>query len=74
MDISQKSTEHPGYNPQNSRRLINPRVQSEDASIPLGRKKKAILGGRGREGPGWEVTGRGKGEYDLVLGKIGLKP
>jgi hypothetical protein len=27
---------------------------SKDASIPLGRKKKAIMGGRGKEGSGWE--------------------
>ena len=27
---------------------------SEDVSIPLTREKKAIMGGRGREAPGWE--------------------
>ena len=27
---------------------------SEDASIPLGRKQKAIKGSRGRERTGWE--------------------
>ena len=27
---------------------------SEDTSIPLGREKKTIMGGREREGSGWE--------------------
>ena len=31
---------------------------SEDASVPLGREKKAIMGGRGGERPEW---GRGQG-------------
>jgi hypothetical protein len=35
---------------------------SENASIPLGRRKKAIIGGRGRKG------GRGEGEHGQVLG------
>jgi hypothetical protein len=30
---------------------------SEDASIPLERKKKAVTGVRGTEGPGWERGG-----------------
>jgi hypothetical protein len=28
--------------------------QNMDMSIPLGREKKALTAGRGREGPGWE--------------------
>jgi hypothetical protein len=36
-----------------------PKGQSEDASIPLRRKKKLIMGGRGREGPGWEMGREG---------------
>jgi hypothetical protein len=44
VDISQKSIEYPGYNPQNTRKLTSQRAQSEDASIPLGREKKAITG------------------------------
>jgi hypothetical protein len=40
---------------------------SEDASIPLGREKKAVtVVGRGKEGPGWK--GEGKGKHDQVLG------
>jgi hypothetical protein len=35
---------------------------SEDASIPLGREKKAISGDRGREGPGWEKRQGGEKE------------
>jgi hypothetical protein len=33
---------------------------SEDASITLGRKKKVITRGRGREQAGWEWGGGGK--------------
>jgi hypothetical protein len=41
---------------------------NEDASIPLGREKKAIRGGRGRKGPECEREGRGgKGEHYQVL-------
>jgi hypothetical protein len=42
---------------------------SEDASIPLGREKKAITGQVVEEGS-WvgKGTGRGKGEHDQVLG------
>ena len=43
---------------------------SEDASIPLGREKKAITGER-REGGTWvgKEIGRRRGEYDQVLGQ-----
>jgi hypothetical protein len=48
---------------------------SEDASVPLGREKKAITNGEGgREGGTWEgkwigwETVWGRGEPDLVLG------
>ena len=34
--------------------------QIVDASIPLRRGNKIIMGGRGREGPGWERRGGGK--------------
>jgi hypothetical protein len=48
---------------------------SEDASIPLGRKKKAIMVDRGREEGIWvgEAKGRGKGEHDQVLGVWGKR-
>jgi hypothetical protein len=33
---------------------------SEDASIPLRLGNKIVMGGRGKEGPGWERRGRGE--------------
>ena len=44
---------------------------SEDASIPLGKEKKAITGTE--EGETWEGKGtwRGKGELDKVLVGVG---
>jgi hypothetical protein len=42
---------------------------SEDASIPLEREKKKIMGGRGREGPGWKT--RWDGEKGNVIGYRG---
>jgi len=33
---------------------------SEDASVPLSRRNKIIMGDRGRERPGWEMGGGGK--------------
>ena len=52
---------------------------SEDASVPHGREKKAIIGGEGgREGGTWERKWAGeecRGGPDLVLGEgKGLKP
>jgi hypothetical protein len=35
-------------------KVNKPKGPSENASIPLRRKKKAITVGRGREGSGWE--------------------
>jgi hypothetical protein len=40
---------------------------SKDASRPLGREKKAITGGRGRETCVGEGRGKGIGEHDQVL-------
>ena len=37
----------------------------EDASIPLGREKKTITGGRGREGPVWE-RGQGGEKWNMI--------
>jgi hypothetical protein len=65
VNISQKAkqnktkqnnpTEYPGYNPLNSWRLTRQRAQakSKDASIPLGREKKAVTG--------WAGSSRGRG-------------
>jgi hypothetical protein len=41
VDISPQSSEYPEYKPQNLKRLAS---RSKDASIPLGREKKAIMG------------------------------
>ena len=41
---------------------------SEDASIPLRRGNKIIMGGRGREGPGWERGQGGKGGPESGIG------
>jgi hypothetical protein len=49
---SKESTNYRGYNPQNARRFYKQKGQSEDASIPLGKEKKSIKGGKVREGPG----------------------
>jgi hypothetical protein len=38
---------------------------SEDASIPLRREKKAMMGGRGREQSEWE-RGEGKGKGSMI--------
>ena len=38
---------------------------SKDASIPLGREQKAITGGGGREGSGWE-RGQGEEEWKMI--------
>jgi hypothetical protein len=51
--LPKKSTEYPGYNPQNSKKFDKLKGPNEDASIPLGREKKAISWGRReREGHG----------------------
>lgn len=48
---------------------------SEDASVPLGREKKATTRGGGRNRGGKEDGDEGRGEHDLVLnGGKGLKP
>jgi hypothetical protein len=47
---------------------------SKDVSVTLGREKKAITGGRGRERTGWDRIGGGeKGEHNQVLGVVRSK-
>jgi hypothetical protein len=41
-------------------KVNKPKGPNDDASIPLGREKKAITGGRGRKGSGWETGVGGK--------------
>ena len=48
---------------------------SEDASIPLRRGNKIIMGGRGREEPGWKRGGIGEvGRSIRYGGETGEKP
>ena len=47
---------------------------SEDASIPLRRENKIIMGGRGSEELGWKTGGRGERMRDLVWGETGQRP
>jgi hypothetical protein len=50
------------------KKVSKPKGPSEDASIPLGREKKAIMGGRGERDLDGRGEGKEKGEYDQVLG------
>jgi hypothetical protein len=70
VNVNHKSTEYLRYNPQNSRRLTSRRVQVRMFKFHLGREKKAVTGGRGKERGIWVGKGRGrvKGEGDQVWG------
>ena len=50
------------------KKVKNQKGPSEDASIPLGREKKTIRGGRGRERPRWKRGNRGENGNNKVLG------
>jgi hypothetical protein len=52
------------------------KVPSEDASVALEMERKAIMEGRWKEGPGWEMVGRGeKGNMIRYWGReTGMKP
>ena len=41
---------------------------SEEASVPLGKEKKAITRGEGGRDLGGKWDGEGRGEHDLILG------
>jgi hypothetical protein len=47
------------------KKVNKPKGPSEDASIPLGREKKAITEGTGKEGSGWE-RGRGGEKENMI--------
>jgi len=66
VDISQKKYRIPRIQSTELKKVNKPKDPSEDALIPLGREKKAVTG-RGREGPGWERTGRGRREHDQIF-------
>jgi hypothetical protein len=59
------------------KKVNKPKGPSENTSIPLGREKKAIMVGRGRERSGWK-RGQGGEKGDIFRywgwGKTGLKP
>ena len=52
-----KSTEYPRYSPQNSKKVNKLKCPSEDASVPLGREKKAITSGEGGRNLGGKIDG-----------------
>ena len=66
----------PRTQPTGLKKVNKPKDSSEDSSIPLARGKKADMGCRGKEGPGWK---RGQEEEAGIMirywgeGK-GLKP
>ena len=68
MDISLKSTEYPGYNPQNSRSTsLRDHVMMSQFYLEV--RKRQYQEWRGKEAPGWERgNGWGRGEHDQVLG------
>ena len=81
MDVRKKKYRIPKIQSTELKKVNKLKGPSEDASVPLGREKKAITSGeRGKELGGkvdWERSGRerGRGEPDLVLGEgKGLKP
>jgi hypothetical protein len=87
VNISQKRkekekthTEYTRYSPQNSKGSTKLKCPSEDASVLLGREKKAITSGEGERDLGRKVDGiQGavgkRGALDLVLSEgKGLKP
>jgi hypothetical protein len=73
VDISQKCTKFPGYDPQNSK-LRSQRVQEKMPQSHLeGRRKQSQEEG-GREGGTWErQQGRKEGNMIRYLGVRGLK-
>jgi hypothetical protein len=83
VDISQKKKKKyriPKIQSTELKKINNLKCPSEDASVPLGKEKKAITRGERRRDLTWEgkwMDGRswGRGEPDLVLGEgKGLKP
>jgi hypothetical protein len=54
VDISQKATQYPGYNPQNSRKLRNRSTQVRMLQSHLGERRMQLLEAEGgRDWVGW---------------------
>ena len=62
MDISQKRYRIPKIQSTELKKLNKLKCPSEDASVPLGREKKAITSGEGGRDLGGKVEGRGRRE------------
>jgi hypothetical protein len=66
-DYSQKKYRIPRIKSTELKKVKKLKIQSEDASVPIGREKKATKEGRGREVPGWKRGGGGeRGGHDQV--------
>ena len=57
MDISQKKYRITRYSPTELQKVNKLKGPSENASVPLGREKKAITSGEGRRDRGGKVDG-----------------
>ena len=57
MDISKKKYRIPRIKSTELKKFNKPKDPSKDASILLFREKKAILGSRKKDVPGWEREG-----------------
>ena len=69
MDISQKKYRIPRIQTTELKKVNKLKGPSKDASIPLGRVKKAIMGWRTgcqREGRIWEEQGTGRGRGNMI--------
>lgn len=52
--LTKNSVSLPRIHSAELKKVNKPNGPSEDVSVPCGREKKAVMGGRGREGSGWE--------------------
>ena len=68
MDISQKKYRITRYSPTELQKVNKLKGPSENASVPLGREKKAITSGEGRRDLGGKVDGRwGRGREGNLI-------
>jgi hypothetical protein len=71
VDISHKKYKIPRIQSTDFKKVNKQKGPSEDASLLLGRKKKAE--DRGREGPGWETEGEGGTGPSMAMGGWGKR-